>query len=242
MRRFKDEQMEDYFQLLREFELKKRNIKTDSTGNITFRLPASLVDLYRKYNLDTLKGRIIAMGLSDVVKYNGGDKLRVDTSVIRQWFEPPIYNVIQHVQQILAKPNMQKVETILLVGGFGECKYAQDILKKAMHDRKIFIPEEPGLVVLKGAVRFGHFQDIVRSRVMTHTYGIAVLDTYKKQEYQNADEVSFRRDRNVVDIVVFDIIIRAGDETSIGKIITKGPYEPLGLHKSTPQKKLIRNL
>ncbi|XP_060602705.1 heat shock 70 kDa protein 12B-like [Ruditapes philippinarum] len=229
MQRFKDEQMEDYFQLLREFEIKKRNIKTDSTGNITFRLPASLKYLYRKDNRDTLKDRIVAMGLSDVVKYNG-DKLRVDASVIKQWFEPPIYNVIQHVQQILSKPNMQKVETIILVGGFGECKYAQDILKKAMHDRKIFIPEEPGLVVLKGAVRFGHFQEIVRSRIMTHTYGIGVVGEYDEQEYQNAGEVSFHRDRNFVDIVVFDIIIRAGDETSIGKVITKGPYVPSALH------------
>ncbi|XP_060602713.1 heat shock 70 kDa protein 12B-like [Ruditapes philippinarum] len=230
MQRFKDEQMEDYFQLLRAFEIKKRNIKTDTTGNITFRLPASLKDLYQNYNKDALKDRIVAMGLSDIVKYDG-DKLRVGASVIKQWFEPPIYNVIQHVQQILAKPNMQKVETILLVGGFGECKYAQDLLKRAMHDREIFIPEEPGLVVLKGAVRFGHFQDIVRSRIMTRTYGFEVTHDYDMQEFQNADEVFFLQHRKLISNV-FDIMIRVGEETSIGKTITKGPYVPIGLHKT----------
>jgi Tfp pilus assembly PilM family ATPase len=73
--------------------------------------------------------RVADLGLSGMVTFTG-DKMRVDVSVVKQWFEAPINSVIEHVQNILAKQNMQKVETILLVGGFGECELVKYIIQR----------------------------------------------------------------------------------------------------------------
>lgn len=42
LEKFKREHVGDYFDLLREFETKKRTITTDTTGKMTFRIPAAL--------------------------------------------------------------------------------------------------------------------------------------------------------------------------------------------------------
>jgi hypothetical protein len=224
MQRFKTEQMEDYFQLLREFELKKRSINPESKGKITFRLSASMKELYQESNKLHLEGKIAQLGLSGIVTFTS-DKLRVEVSVVKSFFETPIHSVIEHVQQILAKPAMQNVETILLVGGFGECKLAQNLIQKEIKKKKIIIPEEAGLVVLKGAVRFGHFQRIVRSRIMTHTYGLSTVQTFDELKHKHA-EVKFI-DGVKKAINIFMIMIRAGKEVNIGDIISTGPLTPI---------------
>ncbi|XP_060596205.1 heat shock 70 kDa protein 12B-like [Ruditapes philippinarum] len=230
IQRFKDEQMEDYFQLLREFEIKKRSIKPESNGMITFRLSASLKELYQKGNKQSLEKKLAKLRLSDRVTFTG-DKLRVEASVIKKLFESPIDSMIEHVQQILAKPNMQKVETILLVGGFSECKLAQDLIQKELQHKRVIIPEETGLVVLKGAVRFGHFQNIVRSRIMTHTYGLSVVEDFVERKHKNA-KVKFINGQKHADDV-FWIMIRAGEEVKIGKVISKGPFTPVAPDRSS---------
>ncbi|XP_060561090.1 heat shock 70 kDa protein 12B-like [Ruditapes philippinarum] len=230
MERFKSEQMEDYFQMLREFEIKKRSINPESKGKFTFRLSASIKELYQESNSLHLEKRIANLGLSGMVTFSS-DKLRVDVSVVKQWFETPINSVIEHVQHILAKQNMQTVETVLLVGGFGECKLVQDLIQRELKSKKIIIPEEAGLVVLKGAVRFGHFQDTVRSRVMTHTYGMAIFEDYDEQKHKNA-EVDFIDGKKKA-CNVLKKIIQAGEEVTIGKCVSKGPYTPTDPDETT---------
>ncbi|XP_060596203.1 heat shock 70 kDa protein 12B-like [Ruditapes philippinarum] len=225
MQRFKNEQMEDYFQLLRDFEIKKRGIGPESKGKITFRLSASMKELYQEEsNRVPLEEKIDQLGLSGMVTLTS-DKMRVEVSVIKQLFETPIHCVIEHVQQIFAKPNMQKVETILLVGGFGECKLAQNLIQKEIKKKKIIIPEEAGIVVLKGAVRFGHFQGIVRSRIMAHTYGLSVCTTFVEQKHKNAEVIFIDGVKEALNI--FTIMIRAGKEVNIGEIISTGPLTPI---------------
>ncbi|XP_053409017.1 heat shock 70 kDa protein 12B-like [Mercenaria mercenaria] len=223
MQKFQEEQMEDYFQLHREFEIKKRSITPDSNGKITVRLSASLRELYQKNEKVQLDDKIASLGLKGMVTFTG-DKLRVDASVIKGWFEAPINSVITHVQRVLKEPNMQRVDTILIVGGFGECKLAQDQIQKAIRNKCIIIPEGAGLAVLKGAVRYGHSPDIISSRIMPHTYGFSVLETFDEQTHYDATITFLDGEKYAED--VFSTIIRAGEGVTLGKIISKGPYTP----------------
>ncbi|XP_060596211.1 heat shock 70 kDa protein 12B-like [Ruditapes philippinarum] len=223
MQKFKSKQMEDYFQMLRDFEIKKRSVTPELKGKFTFRLFSSIKELYQESNMPPLGKRVADLGLSGMVTFTG-DKMRVDVSVVKQWFEAPINSVIEHVQNILAKQNMQKVETILLVGGFGECELVKYIIQRELKYKEIITPEEAGLVVLKGAVRFGHYQDTVRSRIMTHTYGMATFQNFDEQKHKNA-EVKFINGKKKA-CNVPRTIIQAGEEVNIGKIISKGPFTP----------------
>lgn len=192
MKRFKKEQMADYFDVQREFEIKKRNITTNSQGKITFRVSASLREIYQEVENSDLKMKVIAMGLADKVTFTG-DKLRLDVSIVQDWFEAPINEIVAHVQHLLAEIKMKNVQRILLVGGFGECQLVHDNLKRNIPNKSIIIPNEPGLAVLKGAVRFGHMPNVVSSRVMKYTYGVSVVtvdDTESLSDSDNEDNKS----------------------------------------------------
>ncbi|XP_045176740.1 heat shock 70 kDa protein 12A-like [Mercenaria mercenaria] len=174
MERFKREQMADYFDVQREFELKKRNIMTDTTGKITFRLSASLREIYEEAEGANLKRKVADMSLNDKVTFTS-DKLRLDVSIVRGWFRVPINEIIVHMKNLLAEEKMKNVKKILLVGGFGECQLVQENLRSQLQNKTVIVPNEAGLAVLKGAVRFGHLPNIVSSRVMKYTYGVAVV-------------------------------------------------------------------
>ncbi|WAR31118.1 HS12B-like protein [Mya arenaria] len=119
--------------------------------------------------------------MADVVKdsvygesvvYKSPDKLRVPWDIVKTWFDKSVDNTKNHVKHLLEKPNIRGVETIILVGGFVESTYVQERFREALGDKRIIIPSEPGLAVLKGAVKFGHNPAVVASRMMDYTYGV----------------------------------------------------------------------
>jgi molecular chaperone DnaK (HSP70) len=59
----------------------------------------------------------------------------------------------------LSKQMENGLSTILMVGGFSECPLIQDAVQAAFPDKRIIIPEDAGMSVLKGAVLFGHRPD-----------------------------------------------------------------------------------
>jgi len=52
-------------------------------------------------------------------------------------------------------------------------RLVQAAVKKAFEGRTVIIPDEAGLVVLKGAVEFGHQTRLITSRCVKYTYGYA---------------------------------------------------------------------
>ncbi|WAR02194.1 HS12B-like protein [Mya arenaria] len=183
MERFKNEEMADYFDIQREFETKKRNIMPDTTGLITFRVTASLKEIHNDIGGKGILARLSELGLDSKVTYRG-DKLRVDASIAKEWFDDPLQKTVLHVKGLLAEPKMRNVSILLLVGGFGECALVQDALRKQITNKRLIVPNEAGLAVLKGAVRFGHIPDIVALRVMRYTYGIRTLAPFNPAVHQ----------------------------------------------------------
>ena len=96
------------------------------------------------------------------VKYAGkikaeSQKLQLPTEILVSLFHPTIRNIIEHIQTIL-KESTNEIDIILMVGGFAECDIVQNEFKKNFSDKKIIVPEEAGLAVMKGAVLYGHMQ------------------------------------------------------------------------------------
>lgn len=161
---FKKEHMVDYFDLLRDFENIKRTVEPDTQGFIQFSIPGPLrnmvpdTDVQKQAENITEKGR---------VRYDG-ENLEVEAIVVKDWFALPVSNVIDHILETLEKPELNHVENILLVGGFGESKLVQQELKNRLR-KNIVIPEEPSLTVLKGAVRYGQLPEIVKYKSVIST-------------------------------------------------------------------------
>lgn len=165
MQTVKDERMCDYFDLLRDFEIKKRTISSETEGMITFNVSKAFTELYEQNESMKLSEKISSLGLNDLVTVMD-DTMDVDASVVKGWFDSPIKNMIDHVLSVLSGSNMQRVENILLVGGFGESKIVQDEMRRRITNKTLTIPPDPGMTVLKGAVRFGHLPSYVSARVI----------------------------------------------------------------------------
>jgi len=155
MKKLKDKAMEDYFDILRVFENKKRNLMADSDEDITFKIALSLNNYSKDSEEEGIESVITRLQLEGKVKFLG-DKIRVSVDIVKSWFQESVDGTIRHLTELLSEPVMKDVTSILLVGGFAESKLMQDAVKNAFKDRSVIIPEEAGLAVMKGAVLFGH--------------------------------------------------------------------------------------
>ena len=103
-----------------------------------------------------------------------GDKLRVDASVVKSFFEPSVESIVKHVKCLLQNRSNRGVEAIVMVGGFSESPMLQDTVRSHFPFLRIIVPDEAGLAVLKGAVIYGHSPSIISQRVSKYSYGTDV--------------------------------------------------------------------
>jgi hypothetical protein len=78
-------------------------------------------------------------------------------------FTPTIDSIITLMKNTLSNRSTNGVSNILMVGGFSECPLIQEAVQKAFRGKRIIIPEDAGMSVLKGAILFGHRPDYIRS-------------------------------------------------------------------------------
>jgi len=203
---------EEYLDMQREFETKKRAFRFDSKSLITFKIPSKLRDLSEKYAGKSLSSLINGKGLGEKVVLAGKDKLRMNPSVLKSCMDVPLKSLFEHVRQLFLEPTMRSVNTVILVGGFGESNYVYERMKKEFPDKQIKTPNEAGLVVLKGAVLFGHLPRLVTSRVVKSTFGIALDQMYH-------DKLSIQRTTVVgkekVTMGCFKIFVEAETEMDV---------------------------
>ncbi|XP_053399659.1 heat shock 70 kDa protein 12A-like [Mercenaria mercenaria] len=173
MPKFKDKHMEDYLDLFRDFEVKKREIGPKKDSKITFRIPTALADLVKEMKSEPLSETIKKTKYSSQVKLVG-DKLRVDPAVVKGFFEPSVDSIIKHVKGLLGSRTNSGIEAILMVGGFSESPMLQETVRSSFPGLRIIVPDEAGLAVLKGAVIFGHSPATISQRVSKYTYGTDV--------------------------------------------------------------------
>lgn len=229
----------DFFDMMREFEVKKRTVSTKSEGMITMRISASLASIFKDENEIDLQDHVCSTIYSGCVQFKR-DKIHIDAAVFKQFFNDSIHNTITHIAEIVGENDFCTIETILLVGGFAESEIVQESIKAVFSEKSIIIPNEPGLVILKGAVLFGHNPKVVRSRVSKYTYGIEFhapfLDDVHPEEYRFFDSNIFKC-RNL-----FDPFIRAGQIVPEDEVITNNytsniidVTEGVGIYASTSE-------
>jgi len=180
MDELKASQMDDYLDLAREFETKKREFSSKRTEKVTIRIPGALPKLFEERETVDLKERIARLPFGKEMEIKGSDKIRIEPQTMKRLFDGPLDQLMQHIKQILEKPEMENVENILLVGGFGESNYAQERIAVEFMEKRLLVPKEAGLVVLKGAVRFGHDPGSISSRIMRYTYGFRACTPYNE--------------------------------------------------------------
>lgn len=223
MQKFKCESKSDELDLLREFEIKKRSIRPESSGKIAFRIPLSLAEAFEEEYQEDLKKSIKQTSLADSMNWVG-DKLKVNTDMIKQLFSAVSDSVIKHLRDILNNPVCRDVDTILMVGGFSECSMIQEALKSSFPEKNIIIPEDAGLAIVKGAVLFGHNPATIVSRKAKYTYGIKTTRDFIEGDPRDK---KFKVDGHTKCNDVFDKHVEIGQTVKVGEALNPQTYYPL---------------
>lgn len=200
----------------RNFELKKREVKNDTTTmNIT--ITAALLEFVEEHTGKRAQECIKnVIGDAITLKRN---RLSVKGHIIGKLFEEPINGVIEHVKKILLDPKVGRVDKILMVGGFSECTLVSNAVKGAFPGIQIVAPPEAGLAVLKGAVIFGHSPQEIASRVMHLTYGVAVREIFNPEIHPIENQEKCGDELYCRD--TFDKFFATGDEVGNDECIVR---------------------
>ncbi|WAQ95287.1 HS12A-like protein, partial [Mya arenaria] len=226
LKQFKEKHMENYVDLIRDFEIKKRDIST--TGKSNFRLPSALLDLVKEITGKTIKETIVQSVYKESVSFIG-DKLRVESKIAMKFFDVSIDSIIAHVSSLIQKPTVSGCSVIVMVGGFSESTLLQDRIRSKFSTMDVISPNEAGTVVLKGAVIFGHNPGAIAQRVLKITYGQEMTHVTKDECIHDHPEADRERDDNgqMRCLNLVDIHARAGQAVTEGQEQPEQVYTPV---------------
>ena len=220
MKQLREEQTETYMDIFREFEIAKRNIKTDDP-KVT-RMTISYVTLNEL--CETIEHKALQEAFENIDGMRiRADKLHIDPKIMKQFFQPSIKELIKQMQTILKHPRTHGISMILLVGGSYQCGLIQGEIKKSFSSLKIVIPPEAGLAVLKGAVIFGHCPSLINSRILRFTYGNNVCEKFNPESHSAEKKITINGQDLCHDC--FSTILTSGTEVKIGHTEIK-QYSP----------------
>ncbi|XP_017656416.1 heat shock 70 kDa protein 12B isoform X3 [Nannospalax galili] len=177
--KFKRQRPAAWVDLTIAFEARKRTAGPHRAGALNISLPFSFIDFYRKqrgHNVETALRRSSV----NFVKWSSQGMLRMSCEAMNELFQPTVSGIIQHIETLLARPEVQGVKLLFLVGGFAESAVLQQAVQEALGTRglRVIVPHDVGLTILKGAVLFGQAPGVVRVRRSPLTYGVGVLNRF----------------------------------------------------------------
>jgi len=224
--KFKTENRDDFLQLFREFEIKKRTFTPDMCNKVTFRLPMSLNDIYQDTKGESLKDSFKSSTQKGQKITWIGDKLRVDASHVKDFFKTTCDAIVEHLERIFEQSDASGTSVILMVGGFSESPMLRHAVKSRFSDRmKVVIPLDAGLSVLRGAVLYGFDTRVISTRVCKKTYGVRSRSRFREgkdpEENKKTDEGRvYCRDR-------FSRHVQIGQRVILGESTEEHSYFPI---------------
>jgi hypothetical protein len=178
MKRFQDKHKDDFLDLQREFEVKKRSIKPDLSSKVKLKIPVSLSVIYKDlYSKSVMKSIENDKELNGKVNFMA-DKVLFECCLFKDLFSLTTDHLIEHLGRSLQEKATVNTNTILMVGGFSESPMLFEAVKTTFKEKNVLLPEDAGLAVLKGAVIFGHDRKDINIRISQYTYGFKMYSTY----------------------------------------------------------------
>ncbi|KAL3879879.1 hypothetical protein ACJMK2_032156 [Sinanodonta woodiana] len=222
--RFQVQHKEDYLDICREFEIKKRVIAPDNDNKVAIRLPSFLKEIFEDESGEDLRTAIMQTKYASEV-FLTGDKLRINAPVMKSLFYNATQSTVSHVKELMKDTIFSRVSSILMVGGFSESKMLQHAIRSSFSNVKVIIPHEAGLVVLNGAVVFGHNPSSVSHRVSKYTYGIANAVPFDNEKHDIRKRIT--GDQGALCNDIFAKFVEVGQSVTLYEATPEQPYVPI---------------
>ena len=220
---FKNIKPAGWVDLMIAFEAKKRTVSPSKSNPLNISLPFSFIEHYQKLKGQSVEAAIKKFGNKDI-RWSSQGMLRLSPAAMHCLFEPVMREIVQHIVDLLRKPELLGLKFLFLVGGFSESPLLQAEIRNAfLHQLKVIIPQDISLCILKGAVIFGLDPTIVRVRRSALTYGVGVL--HKFIEGKHPAEKRVQKDGELWCTDVFDTFVTVDQSISLGEVVTRA-YTP----------------
>ncbi|WAQ99530.1 HS12A-like protein [Mya arenaria] len=222
---FVKDNKDDYFDLLDDFESKKRVANPGSTSTITIKIPTTLQEQFRRFfNCDHGKKDVKARYKNKVMFK--GDKLRIDAKQFNSFFDEAVGDTVAHVHDLIESLSDINIKTIIMVGGFSESPVLQNAIRAAFgRDREIIIPQDASLCVMKGAVLFGHQPSMIAERKARFTFGFAMVKHFNRFKHPEEKKIEINGEELCNDL--FDKHIEIGATVKYGETQAEKFYYPM---------------
>uniref|UniRef100_A0A672GTE7 Heat shock 70 kDa protein 12B-like n=1 Tax=Salarias fasciatus TaxID=181472 RepID=A0A672GTE7_SALFA len=217
------------------FEARKRTASPGRANALNISLPFSFIDYYKRHRGQSVEAALRRSNMN-IVKWSSQGMLRLTQEAMNELFQPTIINIVKHIEELMAKPEVRGVRFLFLVGGFAESPMLQRAVQKALgRTCRIIIPHDVGLTILKGAVLFGLDPTVVRVRRCPLTYGVGVLNRFVEGRHPR-DKLLVKDGREwCTDIL--DRFVSVDQSVALGEAVRRS-YTPARLG----QRKIIINI
>ena len=223
----------DEYEFRMEFECRKRTVKHSSEegANDLFliKLPTTLKDKWEEKEGKKITDILKRTDLVDKVKFKGG-RLSFSAEDIRKLFIDSVDEIIRyHVEWALREDQNKGVpiNCMLLVGGFSDSNLVVKSIRDGLKEKGIPVvrPLNTELAVLNGAVLFGQNEEIITSRIMRYTYGVAMVMEFNPRMHK--EEHKFQKDGKDLANNVFRKHVTKGQSVKLGEWVSVKEYWPL---------------
>lgn len=158
MQEFKTYHMEEYLQIERDFEGKKRKVNPQKFDKkIRLPIPRVLVNLCTKlHKVNTFEDVIKNNDLHRNYANYSAEKLGIDHNLFCGFFTKTINVMIKMIDEYLETFEARDVKCIVIVGGFSQSLLLKEEINKHFRNVSIIIPDRSDLALLHGAIFLTH--------------------------------------------------------------------------------------
>ena len=221
---------EDWLDLWRTFDSKKKTVDPANNANVNMKLPTSLLKHYKKKTGEEFEDMLENSRYASKITIRGGDKVRFDCTLMKDLFDASIDKTISHVKSIMREKHARDIGAILMVGGFSESPMLQHAVKKEFLHVKVIVPREASSSILRGAVAFGHNPKSITQRVLSKTFGVETTHKFREGKHpEHLREMRHGRDRC---LKIFSKHVEIGQSVNVGEPQVEVYYKPIGERQS----------
>lgn len=165
VRSYRQKFCSDWLSLTKDFEVKKRSDRIlEETLMTNIRLPCSFVHQLTRKQTPAMN----AYAKKGEVKLKKDEYLSLSSGMMKKLFKPTIDRIKDHLKGLLQNPELFKVKTMLLVGGFADSALLQQEIKKAFSRQvRVLVPNNASAAVVEGALLFGKQPGKITERVVS---------------------------------------------------------------------------
>lgn len=225
METFKSDKKYDFLYLMRNFEIKKRTISPERSEKIIINIPISLSETFSKMNPGSNINEVtLNSKYGNQLTWTGNKvRIRMEAILARTLFDANCKQIVDHLKDLFMQPVVKDVSSILLVGGFAESLMLQSAIRDAFKNKKVIIPAEADLAVLKGAVICGHEPEKISGRICRYTYGVKIVTKFDSTMHPKSKKILHNNIEYCDDI--FSIHVRVGQIVEVGEPQVKQTYD-----------------